>query len=414
VSDYFSKFEAELRRAARRAIASERQRRFGWRPRTLLVGIALIAVSVPAVAAVTGAFDDTRAPQHLAPGSVASLAPPCKGAGPSPLPPAAKGPAPPELVRLVGILRRPQTASDRLPAASVPRVSGLMADAVRLAMTGADGTKYYVVPAANINYSPPVPDTPECAAYRRNQRAAQAGVCVWQVGGTSSGGTCASIKQLRERRGTGPTQGYSQGMAAGTMSVVGVVADGVRAVVLRYPARAAVRRVRIPVHGNVYAAVIRGRPELGPSVYAETARGVALIQRGPEPASRRQRELNRRSAERDRTATGKPTVIPAVGYPHTTFTFRVRVKPLRGYVYVARASGPPGPCRDALKPVAIAPKRSGSLRGLIKLGIGYGPLGLHRMCLGHYRGTITRVRAGLPISQGKVVKRFAFAVRRRT
>jgi hypothetical protein len=78
-----------------------------------------------------------------------------------------------------------------------------------------------------------------------------------------------------------------------------------------------------------------------------------------------------------------------------------------------RVTGPPGLCHETVKPFAVNPASTGALRGLIKLGIGYGPLGLHKMCLGSYRGLITRVRNGAPIAQGVVLKRFGFAVRAR-
>jgi hypothetical protein len=197
------------------------------------------------------------------------------------------------------------------------------------------------------------------------------------------------------------------------MYVSGVAADGVQAILLRFPKRAPVRQVRIPVRANVYAAVIRGRPELTPAVYTEGAHGIRLVQKGQQPSSRRQLELNRRSKARDLTATGQPTVIPPVGYPHTTFTFRVRLEPLHHFVYVIRVTGPPGLCHDTVKPFAVNPSRSGPFRGLVKLGIGYGPLGLHRMCLGSYRGVVMQVHTGAPIVKGVVVKRFGFAVRRR-
>jgi hypothetical protein len=416
VSDYFTKFEAELRAAARRpgrAESARRRPRFGWRSRsTLLVGIALIVAAVPAVAAVTGAFDAQRAPKHPGAGSFYSLAPPCKQNGPAPSPPPSAAPAPPALTALLAALRRPQRASDRLSLSQLPHLAGVNPAAVRLAFTRAD-TKYFLVPTANINYSPPVPNTPACAVYRRIQRASEPGVCVWQVGGGSSGGTCVSLKRLRADGANGPDQRFDQTTAPGTMVVSGIAADGVRAVILEYPARAPARRVRIPVRGNVYAATIRRRPGLAPAVYAEGPHGIRLVQKGQQPTSRRQRGLTRRSEARDRAATGRPTVTPSVGYPHTTFTFRVRVKPERRFVYVVRVTGPPGLCREPVRPVAVSPHRSGPRRGLIRLGIGYGPLGLHRMCLGHYRGVVSRVRNGAPIKQGTVVKRFAFVVRKR-
>ncbi|HYZ28361.1 MAG TPA: hypothetical protein VE570_04835 [Thermoleophilaceae bacterium] len=418
MSDYFTKFEGELRRAARRlappaGAAPRRRRPIGWRPRGfLLVGIVLIAAAVPAVAAVTGVFDTTRAPEHLSPGNGTSLAPPCKGPSPKPSRPAT-GPVPAALARLVGSLRRPQHPSDRLGPDELPHGGSVISDGIRLAYRAGDA-RYYVVPTGNVNYSPPVPNTPECAAIRRATRhRVQPGVCVWRVGGAIRGGGCSTLSQLRRLGAGGPDQGFGLGMARGTMYVSGVAADGVEAIVLRYPKGAPLRTVRIPVRQNVYAAIIRGRPELAPYVYAQTRDGIKLVQKGQRPTSRRQRELNRRSKRRDLTATGRPTVVPPIGYPHTTFTFRVRVRPLDGYVYVVRVTGPPGLCHETVKPFAINPARSGPLRGLIRLGIGYGPLGLHKMCLGSYRGVVTRVRSGAPIASGTVVKQFSFAVRRR-
>ena len=414
MSDYFTKFEAELRAAAARIPSGGRaRRRAGRRPRTLLlVGVALLVATVPAVAAVTGAFDSTRAPTHLAPGSSASLAPPCQG--PSTL--SAKprhGPAPTGLTRLLATLRRPQRAADRLAPTRLPHTGAVLVDAVRLAYT-AGGAKYFLIPNRNVRYSPTLPNTPACAALRRAmRRAPEAGVCVWSVGGPVTGGGCATVSLLRQLGATGPEQSYAQRMRAGTMYVSGIAADGVRSILLLYPKRAPVRRVTIPVRANVYAAVIRGRPELMPAVYAQGRNGIRLVQKGEQATSRRQRGLDERSAARDLSATSRPTVMPPVGYPHTTFTFRVRLEPLRGQVYVVRVTGPPGLCHDALKPFAVNPASSGRLRGLVKLGIGYGPLGLHKMCLGSYRGVVLRVPAEAPIANGVVVKRFGFEVRRR-
>ena len=103
--------------------------------------------------------------------------------------------------------------------------------------------------------------------------------------------------------------------------------------------------------------------------------------------------------------------MPPVGRPHTTFTFRMRVQPRKHSDYVVRVVGPVGSCHDTLGPLAVAPETSGPLRGLIKLGIGYGPLGLHHMCRGGYRGTVAVVRAGRPLREAKRIARFGFRVR---
>ena len=419
MSDYFAKFEAELRAAARRLSdpSAHRARRRVGRPRgLLLVGIALVLIAVPAFAAVTGVFDSTRAPRHLAPGSGTSLAPPCKGTSPAPMRGSVtQGPAPAALTELVGTLRRPRRADDAISATHLPHVPYYV-DGVRLAYsTGGDqGARYYLVPTGNIYPTPKVPNTPECAAFRRAfAHRAQPGVCVWRVGGHISGGGCATLGDLRRRGASGPTMGFGYGMKQGTMYISGVAADGVGAIILRYPNSKPVRTLRIPVRNNVYAAVVPGRPEVAPAVYVQGKNGIKLIQRAPEPTSRRQRELNRRSKLRDLHATSTPTVVPPVGYPHTTFTFRVRLEPMRGYVYVVHVTGPRGLCSEPVKPYAVNPPRSGPTRGLIKLGIGYGPLGLHKMCLGRYRGTVAIVRNGAPIAGGSVVKRFSFAVRSR-
>jgi hypothetical protein len=416
VSDWFSRYEHELRAALRAAAARQRDpRRNLWRSRApLLVALALVVVAVPAVAAVTGAFKSERVPLHLRPGSGGALGPGCSGPGPSAPPPGVKGPAPSVLTRYFAALRRPATAADYLDASHLPHLAGVYTDAVRFAYEAGTGTRYYLVPAQNVNYSPPVPNTPACKAYRRLHRPAEPGVCGWgagAVGQATGGGACISLAQLRKTGFSGLGQGFSYGMRPGTMLVYGLAADGIRAVVLRYPKRAPVRQVRIPVRSNVVAAVVRGRPEVGPAVYAETKDGLKLVQPGQQRTSTRQRELNKRSAARDLHATARPVVIPPVGRPHTTFTMRVRVDPLPGYAYVVRATGPPGLCRQAMHPFAYAPKRSGPTRGLIKVGIGYGPLGLHKMCVGHYRGTIRRVRQGARVATGTVVGRFTFEVK---
>src|SRR4051794_10193230 len=152
MSDWFSKFEVELRAAANRVAAPSARRRVVWRSRgTLLVGIALIALSVPAVAAVTGAFDDARTPRHLKPGSMASLAPTCGSVEPNVPPAPVSGHVPDQITELLAVLRRPQTPADRVKVDRLPHLAGVYVDGVRLAITDATGTKYFVIPAANIN-----------------------------------------------------------------------------------------------------------------------------------------------------------------------------------------------------------------------------------------------------------------------
>ena len=415
MSDYFEKFESELHAAAERLSSSDARRRApyrGWRPRgLLLVGLVLVIAAVPALAAVTGAFDSPRAPEHLAPGSGKSLAPPCKGPTSVRTKPV-HGPAPASLTRVLAVLRRPPRPADRIRPGRTPPGGSVLVDAIRLAYVDR-GVRYYVVPMGNLLAGADVPNTPACAFLRRELRHhREVGACVWRVGRGPTGGGCATSSALK-KGAAGPQEGFSSEMPPGTMYVSGIAADGVKAVILRYPPGAPVRMVRIPVRGNVYATIIRGRPELTPAVYAQGRNGVRLVEPGRQRPSKRQRALNQRSSVRDLTATGRPTVVPPVGYPHTTFTFRVRVKPRRGYVYVVHVIGPRGLCREPVKPFAVNPARSGPLRGLIKMGIGYGPLGLHKMCLGSYHGTVTLVRAGAPIASGVVVKRFGFGVRRR-
>lgn len=418
MSDFFSRYESELRRALRAvdmgATAASRSGRSRYRRRTpLLVGIVLVLIAVPAVAAVTGAFkDDPVAPGNLRPGQGTPLSKQCTGPGGPPKSITVTGPAPAEMVKYFGVLGREKRPSDALASKFYPRSSGIYVDAIRKTYEASSGARYYLVPVQNVRGIPQVPNTEACRALHRLQARKASGVCVVAVNRArlNGPGDCATLSGLR-RSSVALSQGFDARMAPGTMMVSGLAVDGVRQLILRYRDRGGMADVRVGVHGNVISKVVDGRPERLPAIYSESRDGVKLLVPGPQPESARQRGLNRRSARRDLTAGTVPRVVPAVGRRRTTFTMRVRVEPMKGYVYVVQATGPPGPCREALKPFAYSPDRVGPTKGLIKAAIGYGPLGLSKMCLGSYHGEVRRVPEEAPISTGEVIGRFKFLVR---
>jgi hypothetical protein len=163
----------------------------------------------------------------------------------------------PELLSILGVLRRPATPADRLPRAmqANSRGQGAYVHYIRLARVQ-NGISYYIEPVSSLSSGSSL--TPRCliavaAALRkelpripaplraptlarfseqsreakvRSNQANQPGICLLMNGPKVSGGTCgATASEIR-----------SEGLLGFYGQVSGVVPDGVASVTLRYPA----------------------------------------------------------------------------------------------------------------------------------------------------------------------------------
>jgi hypothetical protein len=412
VSDFLDQLRDELETAAHRRARWRPGFAFAWSRRTLALAavVAVAVVSVPA-AAVTGVFDSSPPPvrQDASQPTVVDVGPPCvdkrepEARTTSALPPA-------EVTALLGVLRRPQTPSDRMTAEQLERLSMLPLDAynpdaIRLAAERG-GTRIYLVPATNVRYRRPLPDTEGCKRFKSPELKPVAGVCLVETG-TPGGASCPDVGGIR----SGLTLMTSGGSNHGTTRAAGVVPDGVSAVIWRVRRGQGFLDTRIPVENNVYAATVPGRHGHGLYVYFETPQGRKLVI-APHKYTDRELALARRSEERDRNAGLKPTVVPRTGTAKTIFTLRMRVKP-KNQVYVATWKPPAGSAcagSSALHSLGMLPALSGPEAGLIKLGFGPPP-DVGHWCPGHYSGTIRTQRRGRRDVNGPVVGRFSFEVR---
>lgn len=302
--------------------------------------------------------------------------------------------APEDLVELLAVLRRPRTARDRLPGGELPLVAGVNPDAVRLARED-DGRRWFVVPAEDIRYRPPLPDTPECERFREPAREPQAGVCLVEAGPRGGGATCSTADQIRE--------GFSQltsdhipGERRGTAHVAGIVPDGVTRVVLEFP-RGPQPRVVAEVRGNVYSATFNGSAASRPRTYWQTADGLREVARQPASTPRGRRAA-RRSRELDRAATATPSVRPRSGGPRTIFTMRLRGH-ASAYLVTLRGPGGEGCGETKIERVQVTPGRG----GLVRLGFTAASIGSRHWCRGTYSGTVE--------AAGRQAGTFSFRVR---
>ena len=306
--------------------------------------------------------------------------------------------APPaELTALLAVLRRPQRPGDRIAnlnrLAALP-ITGVNPDAIRLA-SNRGGLRIHLVPAQNVRYFRPLPDTPGCNRLVQPEPTPAAGVCLVE-NGSDGGATCNDTAAIRR----GLTMLTGGGRRHGFTRVAGIAPDGVTAVIWRVHRGKGFLDTGIPVHGNVYAAAVPGRAGHGLYVYFVTAEGRKLV-RGPHHFTKSELRQLRRERVRDEAAGPKPAVFPPRGSAKTIFTLRMRPKhPLR-IPYFATWTGPPGSTCQTGEAGALAEQKA-ALRGLVKAG--FGPPGADRnWCPGAYTGTV-KVR-------GHVVGRFTFSVR---
>jgi hypothetical protein len=410
VSDFLDQLGDELEDAARRRARRRPGFAATWSRRTLALAAAgaVAAISVPA-AAVTGVFSSSPGPYrpNATQPSYVDVGPPCVDRR-TPELRTTTAPPPGELTALLAVLRRPQTPGDRLDPDHLNRLSMLPVDAVnpdaiRLA-TESDGRVIYLVPAANVGYHEPLPDTEGCKRVTPPKLKPVPGVCLVESG---SGASCPDVNAIRSGKSLMTTGGSNRG----TTRIAGVVPDGVRAIIWRVRRGNGFLDTRVPVRNNVYAATVPGRHGHGLYVYFETPAGRRQVV-GPHKYTKREIAMLRREKERDRTAGPKPTVTPLTGTPKTVFTLRMRVPP-KNKVYVATWNAPAGSAcaNSGVNSFGMLPALHGPQAGLIKLGLGPPANPSRRWCPGSYTGTIRTQRSGRRDVNGPVVARFSFRVR---
>ena len=408
MSDFLDDLGDELEAVARRRARRRPRFAFAWSRRMLALALAgaLALVAVPA-AAVTGVFNSTPAPVRpdaTQPGFV-DVGPPCVGQRERTLQTTTAAP-PTEVRALLGVLRRPQRPSDRLTGKDLDGLAALPIEAVNPSAirraTHLGRTSIYLVPAENVRYFPPLPDTAGCKRFRLPKQKPVPGVCLVERNGAA---TCAAVEAISR----GLSMLTSGGRRHGRTRVAGIAHDGVSAVIWRVHRGKGFLDTRIVVRNNVYAATVPSRAGHGLYVFFETPRGRELVA-GPHRFTKEELAQRRRDKERDRLAGPEPTVFPRQGKSQTIFILRMRV-PAENKVYVATWRGPSGtPCAKVpVNSIGLLPALRGIQAGLIRAPLGP-PIGTRRWCPGHYTGTIRSQRQGRRDVTGPVLARFSFSV----
>jgi hypothetical protein len=416
MSDFVEQLGEELEAVVRRRANRRPRFAFAWSRRTLALALigAVAMIAVPA-AAVTGVFERAAGPP---PGVdptnpiAVPVGPPCVDNRERKLQTTAD-PPPADVTQLLAVLRRAQQPSDRLSGkdfdhlATLP-IAGVNPDAIRRAAT-AGGTHMYVVPAENVRYFPPPPDTEACKRFKRPEQKPIPGVCLIQRGrdgGATGAATCSTASAIRR----GLTMLTSGTRRHGLTRVAGLAHDGASAVIWRVRRGKGFLDTRIPVRNNVYAATVPGRAGRGLRVYFETADGRKAVS-APHRFTKRELAQLRLNAARDKAAGRQPTVFPRQGAQKALFILRMRVPP-ENKVYVAAWKGPHGTqCANSPNNrIGMRPALSGPQAGLIRLAFGP-PAAPGSWCPGTYTGTVRLQRRGSRDVSGPVVARFSFVVR---
>jgi hypothetical protein len=406
VSDFFSRLEQDLERAAERRSKSW-VLRLRWTRRSALVLIpAIVLASVPAFAAVHEIVNKSH-PHRPA---VFDLNRDCHPASYKP-PPPSTAPPPADALAILAVLRRPQTPADALPnpTQAMP-VAGINPTAVRLALSSSSGAHVYLIPAQDINFQPETSNIPGCP--HPPKMTPKPGVCVLTKSHGGAGGSCFTAAQISE--GTAPGGLSGGGIAHGAQLVSGVVPDGVTRVTLIWSKRGRVKRVDVPVKSNVYLRLVRDIRTLGrPTVIFHDASGSRVVS-VPTHTTPRQRRLLRASARRDAMAGPRPSLYPPRVHPTSVVELRFRrTPPDRRGVYMVTLRGPAAyDCRQPARArYGAVPSSHGKRKGLISIPFAPQGFGGTRWCKDTYRGTITYfprgVAKGLP---HRVYARFSFTV----
>lgn len=428
MSDFFSRLESELAKAAERRAGRRLLPQVRWTRRTVLVLIpATVLVAVPAFAAVSGVFHVTHH-RHVgrvhgpvaSGGGVVDLGPhsDCHFSS-IPQPPKSSAPPPQQLSSVLGVLRRPRTKDDG--PAIVPdllqTVAGVNPDYVRVAQRLPDGTTLIVMPAQNIHARPPVPHSPGCREPVPPVRAPEPGVCLIVRARAGASAGCQTVAQLE--RGMAPG-GFSGPYGRDAVELSAIVPDGVTSVSLVYRQRGRVRRVEARVIDNTYAVLVHGLNAMRakPTVLWHGTAGTRAVVKGGPTVTPRERKLMRRSLARDRHATRVPSVYPRAGTRRAIFTLRVRPPhpKSRAGIYVVTVTGPSaGNCRrQASRRFGAVPATHGVRKGVIDILYGPGEVGGggKDWCPGTYNGTIELWPHGFHRRfSHHVYARFQFSVR---
>lgn len=306
MSNFFGELEAQLHAAAQAQTSRRGRGRGPWRRLRSVAAVtpvlAAVAVSVAvAVLALLLVGHHHPVARHPSSGS-AGLPPrqelryinaayrkvantpngPCRS-GPPWVPPRTHSRPGPALLSAVGLLRRPRTPTDRLPA-TLQGLSGgsIYIDYVRRARVTA-GISYYVVPVTSMLFAdrrspacfraikqtleselpriparlraPTVAAETRLASYqlRLQRQATQPGVCLVEASADGQAVSCGDTVAQLERFGLISRPGV----------LAGIVPDGVASVTVKYPSvdGRASQTATSAVIGNVFVTPIhRGRP----------------------------------------------------------------------------------------------------------------------------------------------------------
>lgn len=407
--DFLDRLERQLVQTARAGVPGRAPGRWSRR-RTLVVAIvgAVALLGVPA-AAVTGVFSGAREHHRLPAGpGLVGLGPSCMQKNPpgghttTESPPAA-------ITGSLGIFRRAQVPSDRLDKKRLGlfTMDRVNPDFVRRA-TSSDGLHAYLIPAANVNYRPPVTGKGAgCKELAQQPRPKpKPGVCFRLP---SAAGGCSDIDGIKAGKSL-LTEG---GSTHGKTFAAGIVPDGVKEVIWRVRRGTRFLDTRIAVRDNVFIGRFPGRQGHGLYVYFVDGNGTKRRVIGPPRLTANQRAQRRKDAELDRTAGPTPTIYPAIGGPRTLFVLRMRVRSApRHYMYAVTVTGPqPRACDKRYRyRIGMLPGARGAERGLMRAAFGAGPAYAY-WCRGTYHGIVRRQASLSRKPSGPVVGRFHFTVR---
>jgi hypothetical protein len=401
VSHFLDSLRAELEGAARRK-ARPRRSQLSRRALVLALGAVLALIAVPA-AAVTGVFSSSP-PQSSQPG-VVDVGPHCVD-NREPQLDTTTDPPPDELTSLLGVLRRPQRPGDRIPGderalARLP-LQGVNLEYIRRAR--ASDPPIYLVPAENVRYFRPPPDTPGCEGLQPPELKPQPGVCLLEQA-PEGAGTCAPVSAIRTGR-TLLTSG-----ARRLTHAAGIAPDGIKSIIWRVRRGTGFLDTKVPVRNNVYAGDLPSRAGHGIYVYWVTADGHRKLVLGPHHLTKRERALARRENARDRAAGPKPSIFPPSGTAKTIFTVRMRIQRPGRAVYVAMWLAPKGTACASYprNRIGMLPATKGEQKGLIKGA--FAPPPQTNWCPGTYTGTVRKAKRGRRSPAGPVIGRFTFTVR---
>jgi hypothetical protein len=395
MSDFLGDLRDELEAAAARR-ARGRAGRASRRTIAIAVAAALAVIAVPA-AAVTGVFKSSPGRGSSHPGLV-DVGPPCVDKR-KPVLQTTSAPPPQELTQLLGVLRRPQQPSDKFPdadALAMLPVAGVNLDAIRLVKAANPQT--YLVPAENVRYFRPPPDTPGCEGMQRPALKPLPGVCLVEH---SRAASCSDIRGIRNGKNL-MTSGSGRRMTR----AAAIAPDSVSSIIWRVRRGTGFLDTKVPVRNNVYIGDLPSRAGHGLYVYWVMADGSRKLVIGPHKFTKRELALLRREKARDLAAGPTPSVYPPAGRAKTIFQLRMRVaKPDRRTVYVASWQAPAGTvcASDVRNRIGMMPATRGELKGLMKSA--FGPPMQTDWCHGTYHGKVQRQKGG------RVVGRFSFTVR---